>query len=114
MQSLPSGQIFPHEPQFNKSTLVSVQDPLQRANPSEHAELSEGSARPSINPQFSDARIKNIKQLIYFLVILSSPAVENDLLLQFLIFLRRTSNIKLYSFPHLRINLRIICKNATN
>jgi hypothetical protein len=50
MQALLKGQMFPHEPQFSKSILVSVQVPLQMLVPVGQAELLGEAAKLSINP----------------------------------------------------------------
>jgi hypothetical protein len=56
-QAVPAGQAFPHEPQFSRSTLVSVQVPLQRIVPTGQIGLLAARAELPIIPKARSTRI---------------------------------------------------------
>jgi hypothetical protein len=66
MQSLPGGQAFPHEPQFLKSKVVSVHDPLHGVWPARHEHVPLMQAFPRGQtfphaPQFSRSTLVSMQ-----------------------------------------------------
>jgi hypothetical protein len=67
-QADPSGQAFPHEPQFSRSTLASVQVPLQRIVPTGQVGLLAARAELPVIPKYRSTRMYILLQIIIIIV----------------------------------------------